>query len=218
MHNLHGDAWIGPRDGSVEGVSVVEHHARFVLLVEKADIFARLLKDEFPAKNQCVLFCGNGYPGRAFRVLVRRLHDQLRLPFYVLADNDPAGYELFFLTALGATRRRNAAATSLAIANAAFVGLRVRDYELLELAHGIQIMLSDAERQQLQRFKSYRWLKSDAAWQCEMDVLLQRGFKVEMEALFTLSPSFLADTYLPARLSSDDHLRLPAASRREITD
>jgi DNA topoisomerase-6 subunit A len=173
-----------------------------MMLVEKNTIFERLREDDFATKNHCLLLCGNGFPGRSFRLFVRQLHDQLRLPFYVLADNDPAGYELFFLTARE-------------FPEAVYLGLRVRDYELLGLSDWVQIALSGAEREQLRVLKARPWLRSDVAWQHELDALLKRGFKVEMEALCSVSVSCFADSYLPKRLAAADHLRSPAAARRE---
>jgi DNA topoisomerase VI subunit A len=199
-HDLRASAWSGPRDGSGGGISVVEHDAQSMLLVEKNTIFARLRDDDFATKNHCVLCCGTGFPGRSFRALVGQLHQQLQLPFHVLADNDPAGYQLFFLTA----REFPAAA---------YLGLRVRDYELLGLPDWVQIALTDAEREQLRGLKARPWLKSDVAWQLELDGLLQRGFKVEMEALCTVSVSCFADCYLPERLAAKDHLRSPVVRR-----
>lgn len=201
-HDLRASAWSGPRGSSGDDVSFVEHNAQFMMLVKKATIFARLREDEFATKNRCVLICGNGFPGRTFRGLLRQLCDQLRLPFYVLADNDPAGYELFFLTGRG-------------IPGAVYLGLRVRDYELLGLPDWVQIKLSEAEREQLQRLRARPWLKQDAEWQCEVDALLQRGFKVEMEALCSVSVSYFPERYLAERLGATDHLRLPEAVRRK---
>jgi DNA topoisomerase-6 subunit A len=200
-HDLRASAWIGPHDGWNNAVTVAEHRAQSLMLVEKNTIFARLQADNFATKHHCVLFCGNGFPGRSFRRFVRQVYDQLPLPFYVLADNDPAGYELFFLTARELPR-------------AAHLGLRVRDYELLGLDDCAQIALSEAEREKLRDLKARPWLKSDADWQQELSALLQRGFKVEMEATYSVSVSCLAERYLPERLAAADHLRLRAGARR----
>jgi len=209
LHNLGASVWSGPGNA----VSVARHDARFILLVEKQTVFARLREDEFATKSRCVLVCGNGVPGTAFHPLLRRLHDQLQVPFYVLADNDPAGYELFFVTTRGAARGRGAARAECAIPAAAYLGLRAVDYQLLGLGDRVQIELTGRERDRVRRLKAYPWLESDTAWQRELDALLQRGFKVEIEALCSISTSCLAEEYLPERLSASDHLRLSAAGR-----
>ena len=194
-HDLRASVWHGPNETSHEGISIIEHDAKVALLVEKTTIFDQLLKTDFATKNQCILLCGGGYPGRTFLRLVGQLHNQLRLPFYVLADNDPAGYELLLLLARQ-------------IPAIAYLGLRVRDYELLAMSEVAQITLSDAEREQIHRLKAHPSLRSDAAWQLDLDSLLRRGFKVEMEALMSVSASCLAEDYLPKRLAARDHLRI----------
>ena len=190
-----------------EGVQIVEHCARCILLVEKGSIFKRLLEDEFAAKNQCILATDGGYPGRSFRKLLHKIEQQTGLPFYVLADNDPAGYEFFFLVArggLGINPRERASA----IPSAAYLGLRTSDFESMKLHDDVTIKLTPNERQQLDRLASYPWLPVDSPWRSEINAMRKRGFKVEMEATNTLSLDYLAEHFLPQRLASANHLRL----------
>src|SRR5213596_4133001 len=63
--------------------------ADFVLLVEKGTQWNRLSEDKFWRKYNCILLTGNGQPPRGVRRLARRLHEEKRLPVYVLVDNDP---------------------------------------------------------------------------------------------------------------------------------
>jgi DNA topoisomerase VI subunit A len=204
--DLHDQIWIGPKTG--EQVAVADHDARFVLLAEKRTIFDRLVEDEFHRKNACVLTCGSGYPGRSFHLLLRQIHDQLRLPFYVLTDNDPGGYILFFLIARGAVGNNSQPNEAIAIPQASFVGLRAGDGSRIGLTDMVHIRLRQSEIQELNRLKSSSWLNSRPEWRREIDQVLHRGTKVEMEALCSISFSCLSDTYLPDRLASGDYLRM----------
>src|SRR5207247_1466869 len=69
--------------------------ADFVLLVEKGTQWNRLSEDKFWRRYNCVLLTGNGQPPRGVRRLARRLHEETRLPVYVLVDNDPWGYYIY---------------------------------------------------------------------------------------------------------------------------
>src|SRR5260370_42278894 len=89
-HDLRTATWKGPAADWNGHLQVIDHNARFFLLVEKYNGFARLVQDGFHLTNACVLATGNGYPGTGFRALIRRLYEQLNVPLYVLADNDPA--------------------------------------------------------------------------------------------------------------------------------
>ena len=65
--------------------------ADFVLLVEKGTQWNRLSEDKFWRRYNCVLLTGNGQPPRGVRRLARRLHEEYKIPVYVLVDNDPVG-------------------------------------------------------------------------------------------------------------------------------
>jgi DNA topoisomerase VI subunit A len=69
--------------------------ADFVLLVEKGTQWNRLSEDKFWRRYNCVLLTGNGQPPRGVRRLARRLHEEYKIPVYVLVDNDPWGYYIY---------------------------------------------------------------------------------------------------------------------------
>jgi len=205
-HDLHDHIWTGPYDNGP--VIIFKTDAKFILLVEKHNIFTRLVGNHFHKNNGCVLACGGGYPGNSFRRLLSQLHDQLQLPFYVLADNDPAGYLLFFLIARGAAGRLSTPKKTLAISEASFLGVRTGDSLQFGLGDSVQIKLRESEIQELCHLKRRSWLQSNAQWQLEIDELLKRGSKLEMEAFSSRSFSFLSDSYLPERLAAQDALHM----------
>src|SRR6266478_2175954 len=96
--------------------------ADFLLLVEKGTQWNRLSEDKFWRTHNCVLLTGNGQPPRGVRRLARRLHEERRLPVYVLVDNDPWGYYIYSVIKQGSI---NLAFESqrMAIPKAKFVGL-----------------------------------------------------------------------------------------------
>lgn len=158
--------------------------------------------------------CGNGYPGRSFRRILCQIHKQIALPFYVLADNDPGGFEFFFLVCRGTARSSDFGGTRghpLAIPEAAYIGLRASDYDRMAMERWAYINLNERERIQLDRLSSCDWLNPNTPWQDEFRAMRLRGFKVEMEATYALSRSYLAKTYLPARIAAGDHLRFERA-------
>lgn len=63
--------------------------ARFILVVEKDAIFARLAEDRIWDSTPCVLVTGCGVPDVATRALVRLLHNSLNIPVYGLFDCNP---------------------------------------------------------------------------------------------------------------------------------
>ncbi|HRI37761.1 MAG TPA: DNA topoisomerase IV subunit A, partial [Nitrospira sp.] len=105
--------------------------ADFVLLVEKGTQWNRLSEDKFWRRYNCILLTGNGQPPRGVRRLACRLHEEHRLPVYVLVDNDPWGYYIYSVVKQGSI---NLAFESerMAIPKAKFVGLSSADPENYE--------------------------------------------------------------------------------------
>src|SRR5882724_11253017 len=75
--------------------------ADFVLLVEKGTQWNRLSEDKFWRRYNSVLLTGNGQPPRGVRRLARRLHEEYKIPVYVLVDNDPWGYYIYSVVKQG---------------------------------------------------------------------------------------------------------------------
>ena len=107
--------------------------ADFVLLVEKGTQWNRLSEDKFWRRYNCVLLTGNGQPPRGVRRLARRLHEEYKLPVYVLVDNDPWGYYIYSVVKQGSI---NLAFESerMAIPKAKFIGLSSADPDSLRPA------------------------------------------------------------------------------------
>src|SRR3989344_5668030 len=69
-----------------------ETKAKFILAIETAGMFQRLVKHNYWKKTNCILVSMGGVPTRACRRFVRRLSDERKLPVYVFTDGDPYGF------------------------------------------------------------------------------------------------------------------------------
>ena len=69
-----------------------ETKAKFILAIETAGMFQRLVKHGYYKKANCILVSMGGVPTRACRRFIRRLSDDQKLPVYVFTDGDPYGY------------------------------------------------------------------------------------------------------------------------------
>jgi DNA topoisomerase-6 subunit A len=75
----------------VEGLKF-QSKAKFILAIETAGMFQRLVKYDYWAKKNCILISMGGVPTRACRRFIRRLSDSLKIPVYAFVDGDPYGY------------------------------------------------------------------------------------------------------------------------------
>ena len=144
--------------------------ADFVLLVEKGTQWNRLSEDKFWRRYNCVLLTGNGQPPRGVRRLARRLHEEYKLPVYVLVDNDPWGYYIYSVVKQGSI---NLAFESerMAIPKAKFIGLSSADPDAYGLPRTVGIKLNDKDMGRAKELLKYRWFQKKP-WQDEIKRML----------------------------------------------
>ncbi|MEE9264137.1 MAG: DNA topoisomerase IV subunit A [Vicinamibacteria bacterium] len=178
--------------------------ADFLLLVEKGTQWNRLSEDKFWRRYNCVLLTGNGQPPRGVRRLARRLHEEKRLPVYVLVDNDPWGYYIYSVVKQGSI---NLAFESqrMAIPKAKFIGLCSGDPEKYGLPRNVGIKLNEKDVNRARELLSYQWFQK-TAWQQEIKRMLSSGLKYELDALANKDFQFLTKKYLPRKLKERDWL------------
>src|SRR6516164_3733824 len=155
--------------------------ADFVLLVEKGTQWNRLSEDKFWLRYNCILLTGNGQPPRGVRRLARRLHEEKKLPVYVLVDNDPWGYYIYSVIKQGSI---NLAFESqrMAIPDAKFIGLSSEDPKRYDLPRNVGIKLNDKDINRAKELMKYKWFQKKE-WQNEIKGMLSIGLKYELDAL-----------------------------------
>lgn len=186
-------------------VEFVKCDAEFILHVEKDTVWRRFNEDKFWKDYNCILTHGQGQPPRGVRRLLHRLHNELGLPVYCLLDNDPWGYYIYSVIKQGSI---NLAYESkrMAIPDARFLGLRSKDYQECELTSSVQIALNDNDIKRAKQIAQYPWFAHKRAWQKEIKLMLDNGFKLEVEALISKDISYVTEVYVPERLEADDYL------------
>ncbi len=175
--------------------------ADFVLHVEKGTVWQRFNEDKFWKDNNCILTHGGGQPPRGVRRLLHRMHNELKLPVYVLMDNDPWGYYIYSVIKQGSI---NLAFESkrMAVPEARFVGVRSGDFEEFELSDDVKIAIDDKDIKRAKQILNYPWFQGKKEWEREIAFMLRHGFKMEVESLLTKSISFVTETYVPQKLKS----------------
>jgi DNA topoisomerase-6 subunit A len=188
-----------------DNLKFVRTDAEFILLVEKQAIFHRLNEDRFWEKNKCILMTSEGQAARGARRLLQRMATELKLPIYVLVDNDPWGLYIYSVLKQGSI---NLAYESMrmAVPHIRFLGMSSYDYEKFKLDPAVKIKLTKEDVARAEQMKAYPWFK-DKKWQREIDQLLVHGFKMEVDALLTKYISFVTEEYIPKKLKDKDYLQ-----------
>jgi DNA topoisomerase-6 subunit A len=185
-------------------VRIKKCSADFLLLVEKGTQWNRLSEDKFWKKHNCVLLHGGGQPPRGVRRLARRLHEECKLPVFVLVDNDPWGYYIYSVVKQGSI---NLAFESqrMAIPDAKFIGLSSFDAEQHGLPRNVGIKMKDTDISRAKELLAYPWFQKKE-WQKEIKHMLASGLKYELDTLANKDFQYLTLKYLPKKLKDRDFL------------
>jgi DNA topoisomerase VI subunit A len=186
-------------------LSFVKNSAEFILLVEKQAVWHRLNEDRFWEKHNCIMMTSEGQAARGARRLLQRMSLELKLPIYVLVDNDPWGLYIYSVLKQGSI---NLAYESMrmAVPNVRFIGMSASDYNKFKMPKAAEIKLTKEDIARAEQMKGYPWFK-DPKWQREIQGIVDNGFKMEVDALLTKSISFITEEYLPKKLRDRDYLQ-----------
>jgi len=176
--------------------------AEFVLHVEKDTVWRRFVEDRFWEQHRCILTHGGGQPPRGVRRLLHRLHHELKLPVYVLLDNDPWGYYIYSVIKQGSINLAFESAR-MAIPEARYLGVSAFDYERFGLSDDVRIDLDANDIKRAKQILEYPWFQGKRPWIREIRMLLANGFKMEVEAMCSKSLSFVTEEYVPHKLKHD---------------
>jgi len=190
--------WAVPSIVEADVIQFVKSRAEFVLLIEKGAVWQRFNKDRFWEKHKCVILHGGGQPPRGVRRLLYRMHHELRLPVYVLVDNDPWGYYIYSVVKQGSI---NLAFESqrMAVPAARFIGMSSFDADEFDIPSHVPMPLTDEDRRRAKEIRAYPWFQSKP-WQREIQHMERLGVKLELEALSNKNFSFITEQYLPRKL------------------
>src|SRR5438093_1236077 len=178
---------------------------KFMQTVLVADALCELQRADLTTSLRGIyLRTGNGQPPRGVRRVARRLHEEKRLPVYVLVDNDPWGYYIYSVIKQGSI---NLAFESqrMAIPKAKFIGLSSGDPESYGLPRNVGIKLNDKDIARARELLSYTWF-AKKPWQEEIKRMLASGLKYELDALANKDFQYLTKRYLPRKLKEKDWL------------
>ena len=197
--------WSIPSICEPEVLKFVECKAEFILFVEKDAVFSRLNEDGFWKKHNCILMTSLGQATRGARRLLQRMAHELKIPVYVLVDNDPWGLYIYSVLKQGSI---NLAYESIrmALPTVRFLGMSAFDYEKFGLTPAVKINLKKEDLARAEQMKAYPWFKHPK-WQAEIEALLENGFKMEVDGFLTKSISFITEEYLPKKLKDRDYLQ-----------
>jgi len=167
-----------------------------ILVVEKDTVFQHLVNDGFCKELPNVfLATGRGFPDMATRRFLRWLVDICKLPLYVLVDYDPYGLHIYYNYRYGCERTR-IESDDLKLDEAIFLGLRYEQFEDAVLDENQLLPLDENDKKRLHLLRTLSLAQNDYVLFEEVELMERLKHKIELEALHSISPTFLLNYYL----------------------
>jgi len=175
--------------------------AKFILAIETAGMFQRLVKHGYYKQANCILISMGGVPTRACRRFIRRLSDEMKIPVYAFCDGDM--YAFFNIYRTLKVGSGNAAHLSeyFCVPKARYLGITPQDIIDYKLpTHNLKDV--DIKRGK-DAIKNDPFVHQHKEWEKAIQLQLKMGVRAEQQALAKWGLNYVIEKYLPEKLKND---------------
>lgn len=189
-----------------------EHSADFILVVETSAMVNRLVEEDFHKEHNAIIIGAGGQPARGTRRLINLMHNELDLPVYVFTDGDPWGYYIYSVLKSGSMSLAFQS-DRLATPDAKLIGMTMEDIKEYGLEHVTEELKGKSsdnggptkDYKRVNDVMDYEWMQKEE-WQNQLNLMLEKGVRVEQQALAANSLEFVANEYLPEKIGNKNFL------------
>ncbi len=179
-----------------------ETEAEFILAIETAGMFQRLVKHTYWRQANCILVSLGGVPTRACRRFIRRLADSKKLPVYVFVDGDPYGYSNIYRTLKVGSGNAAHLNEFFCVPQARFLGVTPGDIAEYDLpTHPLKQV--DIKRAK-DALKNDPFIRHHRQWRRALEQQIKMGVRVEQQALAKHGLNYVIDEYLPRKMANTE--------------
>lgn len=191
--------------------SRVEHlrfqsKAKFILAVETASLFQRLVHHRYFEKANCILISMSGVPTRACRRFIRRLADDQRIPVLAFTDGDPYGYCNIYRTLKVGSGQAAHINRFFCVPQVHYLGVTpqdIIDYGLEDATHPLE----DADiKRAKDALSNDPFIKHHKEWQQTLEQMLKMGVRIEQQAFAKHGLNYVLEKYLPEKIKKGKFL------------
>ena len=176
-----------------------ETKASFILVIETAGMFQRLVKHNYWKKANCILVSMGGVPTRACRRFIRRLADFQKVPVYVFVDGDPYGITNIYRTLKVGSGNAAHLNEFFCVPQARFLGITPQD--IIDYKLPTHPLKDVDEKRARDAIKNDPFIRHHKEWIKAIEQLVKMGVRAEQQALAKHGLNYVIDTYLPEKLA-----------------
>ncbi len=181
-----------------------ETDAKFILAIETAGMFQRLVKHNYWKKANAILISMGGVPTRACRRFIRRLSDEKNLPVYGFVDGDFYGWMNIYRTLKVGSGNAAHINKYFCVPKAKLIGITPQDIIDYELpTHPLKDV--DIKRGK-DALKNDPFVYYHKEWQKAIKELISMKVRAEQQALAKHGLNFVISDYLPQKLAHPEKM------------
>ncbi|MEM3860417.1 MAG: hypothetical protein QW478_13650, partial [Candidatus Micrarchaeaceae archaeon] len=174
-------------------------NVKFILFIEKYAVFQKLNEEDFPTKYNALILTSSGYPSRSSRLMVKKLHNDYKLPVYILTDADPDGYNIATTLQVGSMALAWLS-EKMAVTDGKFLGLKLSDIENnkdLKYIKDKHLVMPVTKRdlKKIDIMLKYPWIQG-SEYEKELKLMKEQKLKVESDVLAAKEYQILEDYIL----------------------
>src|SRR3989338_3915309 len=175
-----------------------ETNAKFVLAIETAGMFQRLVKHKYWKTANCILISMGGVPTRACRRFIRRLSEDKKMPVYAFTDGDFYGYFNIYRTLKVGSGNAAHINKCFCVPQAKFLGVTPQDIIDYKLpTHPLKEV--DVKRGK-DALKNDPFVQHHKEWQKALKQMYDMKARAEQQALAKWGLNYVITNYLPDKL------------------
>ncbi|MHA1684807.1 MAG: hypothetical protein ACTSYD_00215 [Candidatus Heimdallarchaeaceae archaeon] len=188
----------------IDDIENLESDAEFCLVIEKDAIFNRLAEDHFYDYIPSILVTAKGQPDVATRQFLKKIRDELQIPILAIMDADPYGFEIMRVYSVG-SKALSFESSHLAVPSIRWLGLLPSDLSPdsgFDIPRSALIKMSSKDVHRAKLMLEEEFVKRKPKWREQLQILINNGYKAEIQALNARDPQFITNFYLPEKIET----------------
>ncbi len=187
----------------VERITDIQSDALFILLVEKDAAFMRLAEDRFYDTYPCIIITAKGQPDVATRLFLKKLRATLNIPILGLVDSDPYGLKILSVYSSG-SKNMSYDSANLTTPDIKWLGVLPSDLDKYGIPDQCRLEMTENDIKTGKELLEEDFIKKNPAWLKELQIMVTKKEKAEIQALSTFGFQYLTKQYLPRKLEQGD--------------
>ncbi|MHA1834550.1 MAG: DNA topoisomerase IV subunit A, partial [Candidatus Baldrarchaeia archaeon] len=139
----------------------------------------------------------------ATRAFLRKLVKELKIPAFALVDSDPYGHYIFSVYLRG-SKKLSYESPFLATPEIKLLGVLSKDLDEFKIPKEVRLPMTKADIERTEQLLKEPFVQRNKKWVRDLELMLERKEKAEIQALASHGFKYLTEQYLPVKIETGD--------------